>query len=201
MTLGTKNLREEDLKPLLSKKLSLNPLSKKYADIRAEIMSLVLRQLGPELANFPRIWKSGVFISQDQAESMVYDGLLKAIDLYDHTRGKSKFSSFMWLVIGQQFKIYELYQRSMRRKAASTVSSDELGDDLVAVDKDFSVATDSMLIFSELERALSKEEQAVVNLARLGYSLSDAVRALKLSKKEGKKVLRSLREKAHAHYS
>ncbi len=114
-------LNEERLKELfkqrdqVSKKFTTtHKFTKAYSQSLDDIMREVLAQLGPEFKQFPRIWKGRIFIEYSDAEALIYDGILKAIHQYKLNSGQCKFSSFLWTIVGQQFKRHETFMKQKR---------------------------------------------------------------------------------------
>jgi DNA-directed RNA polymerase specialized sigma24 family protein len=108
-----------------------NKFTLRYSKSLDDIMREVLAQLGPEFKQFPRIWKGRVFIEYSDAEALIYDGILKAIHKYQLNNGKCKFSSFLWTIIGQQFKQHEIFLKQKRHNVYLEDSLERLTEDTV----------------------------------------------------------------------
>lgn len=125
-TLGTHNLDEKLVQSLLRKKRSYVRKSKGYYAQRDNLYELIWKQLGPELNAFPYIWKSRTPLEYDEAKSLIFKGILKAVDLYNpFKRSKCKFSSFLWTVVGQQLKLHDVYWKAEKRNPFKVRSLDE----------------------------------------------------------------------------
>lgn len=131
-------LNEERLRELferrdkVSQKFTIdNKFTKRYSRSLDDIMREVLTQLGPTFKQFPYIWKGRIFIEYSDAEALIYDGILKAIHQYRLNSGHCKFSSFLWTIIGQQFKQHEVFMKQKRHDVSLEESLEHLTKETV----------------------------------------------------------------------
>lgn len=200
-------LDETKLMPLFQRQEMLSPDQDEYIRNREVIMREVLRQLHRELKNYPNFWRKDV--NDSDAQSMIFEALLKAIDTYKPSKGKCKFSSFLWLVISQRFKNYLTLSKVQKRDPKGEVISlesvlfdSDADHNLLqeeVIDADMEDNTESKLLYSRMIQESKGEQGKILELLLQGHDLPFISKALKMSKPVLMRQIQRIRLKYEKH--
>lgn len=205
-------LDETKLLPLFQKQETLSKEQDEYVKNREIIMNEILRQLHKELKNYPKFWKN-VQIDDSDAESMVFEGLLKAIDNYKPSKGKCKFNSFMWTVISQRFHNYLILSKGKKRDHHGMLvpleSVLQPPPDLEEncnkrefaelITKPENENMESKLLYAKMSKEATELQAQILPLILEGQSVSDVAESLKIPRWVVTRELNKLRKKYEKH--
>lgn len=91
-------------KARLQKEAELDPTKiEVHITQRNLIVTFVMDKLGPAMKARIATWTARKYCNEADAESLVYEHLLIAVDKYKPERGKCKFTSFLWTVSNRAF--------------------------------------------------------------------------------------------------
>lgn len=91
------------------------------------IIQFVLDKLGPAVKARIKTWTARKYCEEADAESLVYEHVVMAVDKYKPERGKCRFTSFLWTVSNRAFSNFLSAARRQKRDphSASVAQSGE----------------------------------------------------------------------------
>lgn len=104
------------------------------------IVQFVFKSLGPALQARISTWTARKYCEHADAQSLVYEHVVMAVDKYKPEKGKCMFTSFLWTISNRAFSNF--ISASKRQKRDPQTSSSTPGDAqaLVPIDSEVSLA-------------------------------------------------------------
>jgi RNA polymerase sigma factor (sigma-70 family) len=210
-------LDETKLVELFKEQEILKMTDEKYLANRDVIMNVVLKSLPGKLQACQSYWSRTYRLDADECESLMWESVLTAIDTYKISRGKCKFTSFLWTVTAQIFKnylskiyaqkrtprmkqglglkpvfapIYSLSEYSDRAEDEGTQTLEDTLTDTVDIEQ---IAHDKLLV-SNIYRQATKKQQRILKRLFVGKSYSEVGKVLHMSPSDICNLVKQLRE-------
>lgn len=95
---------ENEINTIFAQQEKLDPQGLTYQKNKELLARKLLKVLGNSIKSCIQYWVSKYRIDSSDAESLIYESLLFAIDNFKISRGHCKFTSFFWTVNSQTFK-------------------------------------------------------------------------------------------------
>lgn len=98
--------------------------AEEFYQYRNQIIFFVMDRLGPALAARIKTWTVRRYCEEADAQSLVYEHVVMAVDKFKPERGNCKFSSFLWTVSNRDFGNFLNAAKRQKRDPGAVVPID-----------------------------------------------------------------------------